>query len=664
MFSSPDSPANNQLNPYAMSSTDTFDLSYCLAVEARCYSPLLEVSFSMHSLPTVSSSDTIPDFPPRSLKHKVHVDTYLSLPHPKLRCPLKTPASDNKSLLAAPTAPRLRSMMKEPLHIKKWLNDVTPTSMHPTSSARKVKHSTWKPEGSLHSPGHLSKSLRKEYSNNVPEDCRRINRIKMNRNALVLEREIKLGTGPKRRASVKVPAASASAETIEDILNLKRLNAYFKASCVDTNLSPSPNTRQPEVDNCAHPPYLMVSTSEATFPISLDSTNSVPAERPMTLAARRGKSSLKPLTLKRGENDEPYPGIPTAFLGAPSNYMPSPGDATNDGSIQMDLQAMLSALRSCRVPMPFLSAADIDEDDLGVRAGTTGFQDDNSGEWAVADAFVSQFGNISLGSSTETSVLHTSSPASADDCRACEKLAAMKREHPRKFSLPPIGGPPNLPLPPRPVLGQTPPREVRGILKGCKSVRFASLPSRQRPDQNSEHYDRLGRLSDSKLKHSRVRELQNLDQTSAKRHSTISSNTATAHLRLPNPFGPAVNQGRLAEPKTDATCGRPASTPSCKAKNTQVSKTSTSVTQRHSIGQQTVVPPKSSATPVSRLRSRVSGAGNKENEKRSTIPSTFGKRRVIDENVGRRDSSPAQVGDASVKKRMQVPLRSILTRFK
>jgi hypothetical protein len=119
----------------AMHSTDTFDLGCFLAENDNC-SPLLQVSFSLHSLPTVSSFDDIPPFPAHSLAHKVHVDTYLSLHQLNHLRSCSTTAGDRTNagigvLLAAPTAPRLRSMMTETLHIKKWLvrYDTTKSSM-------------------------------------------------------------------------------------------------------------------------------------------------------------------------------------------------------------------------------------------------------------------------------------------------------------------------------------------------------------------------------------------------------------------------------------------------------------------------------------------------------------------------------------------------------
>jgi hypothetical protein len=111
----------------ALCSTDTFDLNYCLAINAGWNSPLPEVSFSVHSLPTVSSADSIPPFPTESLAHKVHVETYLSMHQPTYLGYPTSPLKDYNRiggigvLLAAPTVPRLRNMVKEPLHIKKWL---------------------------------------------------------------------------------------------------------------------------------------------------------------------------------------------------------------------------------------------------------------------------------------------------------------------------------------------------------------------------------------------------------------------------------------------------------------------------------------------------------------------------------------------------------------
>ena len=108
-----------------MRASDSFDLSAYLAAN-DAHSPIIHLSFSVHSLPTVSSLDSIPPFPGHSLAHKVHLDTYLSLHQPNHFSSYSPKTGDRTIagigvLLAAPTAPRLRNMMTETLHIKKWL---------------------------------------------------------------------------------------------------------------------------------------------------------------------------------------------------------------------------------------------------------------------------------------------------------------------------------------------------------------------------------------------------------------------------------------------------------------------------------------------------------------------------------------------------------------
>ena len=111
---------NQHPNPALMHASDSFDLSAYLATHDP-QSPILNLSFSLHSLPTISSLDTIPPFPAHSLAHKVHLDTYLSLHQPTASDRTNAGTGDIGVLLAAPTAPRLRNMMAETLHIKKWL---------------------------------------------------------------------------------------------------------------------------------------------------------------------------------------------------------------------------------------------------------------------------------------------------------------------------------------------------------------------------------------------------------------------------------------------------------------------------------------------------------------------------------------------------------------
>ncbi|KAJ3756945.1 hypothetical protein F5878DRAFT_526698, partial [Lentinula raphanica] len=115
-----------------------------------------------------------------------------------------------------------------------------------------------------------------------------------------------------------------NSDLVDMMVELRSLNTYFKEDDKnDLHTGGLEKTSQELLSTpidtvCTHPPSLIVSNSQCVIPLSLESAGSLHSA-PKTLAARRGNKSLAlaPLTIKTGAAD-PYPSVPTAFLGSPS----------------------------------------------------------------------------------------------------------------------------------------------------------------------------------------------------------------------------------------------------------------------------------------------------------------------------------------------------------
>jgi hypothetical protein len=148
--------------------------------------------------------------------------------------------------------------------------------------------------------------------------------------------------GKPRRWSLGVPPSYLSTEFITRRLESQRIDVISGAQSAQSDAScdgPSPPL-----------PTIKVSTSTATIAISFPGSPEGPTPEPEPLAVRRGQKMLAPLTVHSPQRAaEEYPGIPTAFLGTPSAYLP---DFHFTSSIaQLDAKSisigdMISALRS------------------------------------------------------------------------------------------------------------------------------------------------------------------------------------------------------------------------------------------------------------------------------------------------------------------------------
>ncbi|KAM6497082.1 hypothetical protein JOM56_007555 [Amanita muscaria] len=621
-----------------MSSTDTFDLSYCLAINAGHYSPLLEISVSVHSLPSVSSADSIPPIPiNNNLAHKVHMETYLSLYQSSYLDSPTSPLIDLNenvgigALLAAPTVPRLRNMVKETLHIKRWLNGLVPNAGFSFRNRRPGETSVWKAEGSLFNPEEYE-TLRGRRFLSASEDRERTRKSKLRRNALVFERDIKSGSGRGTTISVRLPPTS---------MHLEQLDPAFNMDSDVKSLQDTPT------------PRLMVSTSDAIFPISLESYSDVPDKAPQTLAARRGKKTLPQLSLRQCTGGDDYPGIPTAFLGAPSNYLAMDNNRQHHDDAQMDLHSMISTLQSRRVSGPFLPANNTKGDNYSVQDKQHMGHGFDSDRCALPDT--AEYGDISLGSSScpttasyvvsSTGIAEPDSPDDSSEDLSVSQLADTRRHFCDKPSLQNVI--------------KTPLNDARG---GRNKVRFGSLPNRQWESTKLREQLDLDKYIPLVNSTRKVQAPQATACKSVRRPSTVSSGAFVSRPRPPIPFK-LTDKGSPSEQRPDLST-RPASTPG-NPRSERSSEGSKLVPQRHTIAQQIAARPKAAATPLSRLRTVTNARDlpEKENDKRlSTLPAL----KTIDENTERRNNSVRQTPsrDASTKKKLQGPFRSIFTRLK
>ena len=122
--------------------------------------------------------------------------------------------------------------------------------------------------------------------------------------------------GKPRRWSLGVPPSYLSTEFITRRLESQRIDVITGAQSAQSDALND--------DSSPPLPTIKVSTSTATIAISFPDSPEGPAlAAPEPLAVRRGQKMLSPLTVHSPQRAaEEYPGIPTAFLGTPSAYLP------------------------------------------------------------------------------------------------------------------------------------------------------------------------------------------------------------------------------------------------------------------------------------------------------------------------------------------------------
>lgn len=376
------------------------------------------------------------------------------------------------------------------------------------------RSSSWIPEGSIYPPDTFAKAL------STARNPRRIKDILSPpvmfvsgpspmrgrsasehrtsfRKALVFEREITLNTGGKtKRWSLQVPATTMNPEMVDMMLELQNLNSFFKDGLDDLDQSVAILDQQKER---LEPPSLMISDSHCAFPLSLESSGNLIQDTPVSLATRRGKVSLPPISVRRGTLDTPYPSIPSAFLGSPSVYSPKFEFANTSDDPTLDLEDMVANLRSQCVTIrahPQLQSHSV----CHVKPPTPEPTDDEIDDWAFSDSLLGAFGSPAPSKIDESGPLGEDQRVSEDsttwnsaDITVSPSLVsilpgfyspAKPSETPNTLCAPftPLPQTPlhtaSSPSSPALTISSPSPREVRGILKSCKNVRFASLPGR------------------------------------------------------------------------------------------------------------------------------------------------------------------------------------------
>ncbi|KAJ3976444.1 hypothetical protein EV361DRAFT_995745, partial [Lentinula raphanica] len=320
---------------------------------------LLSESLSLDTI-SIKSLESIPPFPsvnPLPTFVTVNDTTYTKLQLNTL------PAS----IATIPTPPRLKILLKEDLCISRWTESLVSAEAPghtPWGEVEDNDATPWKPEGSLYAGDAFQEALskyRQRPITNVPRQ-RSHAPNSQHRDALVFEREITLKSkGKTKRWSVQVPAGSMNSDLVDMMVELRSLNTYFKEDDKnDLHTGGLEKTSQELLSTpidtvCTHPPSLIVSNSQCVIPLLLESAGSLHSA-PKTLAARRGNKSLAlaPLTIKTGAAD-PYPSVPTAFLGSPSSYCPTfefSGESRPTAAFQDMINSLRSQCASLQVKTP------------------------------------------------------------------------------------------------------------------------------------------------------------------------------------------------------------------------------------------------------------------------------------------------------------------------
>ena len=148
--------------------------------------------------------------------------------------------------------------------------------------------------------------------------------------------------GKQRRWSLGAPPSYLGTELITRHLESQRIDVIKGAQSAQSDAS--------QGDPSLPLPAIKVSTSTTTIALSLPGSPEDPTPAPEPLAIRRGKKMLAPLAVPSPQREaEEYPGIPTAFLGTPSAYLPH--FHFTSSIAQLDTKSipigdMISALRS------------------------------------------------------------------------------------------------------------------------------------------------------------------------------------------------------------------------------------------------------------------------------------------------------------------------------
>ncbi|KAH7870413.1 uncharacterized protein C8R40DRAFT_1240464 [Lentinula edodes] len=644
---------------------------------------------SLTSTPSTPSLDALSDFDHSLLSESLSLDTIsiLSLdsipPFPSgCRTPLPTfltinditcasanlqPNTLSTSTTTIPTPPRLKTLLKEDLCISRWTESLAfaeAPGHTPWGDVEDHDITPWKPEGSLYAGDTFQMALLK--SRQRPSMLR-LARQRLpvpnshHRNALVFEREITLKSeGKTKRWSVQVPAGSMDPDLAGMMMELRNLNSYFKEEEVQADDS----VQRLEEGLCSpvdgvytHTPSLIVSNSQCIIPLSLESAGSLHTV-PKILAVRRGNKALPPLSIKSElMNPSPYPSIPTAFLGSPSSYHPTfefAGTTRSSTAFQDMIESLRSQCASLQVETAHFPALQEEENNFQMiqscphvpPASPSARDGDN--DWAFADSLLQEFPEFCSKQNLEPPNVELQSDKIFPEASITDPAQLTHTIS--------SNDPSNSHLPSPSIAGSVSPtpssNSPRGILKRCKSVRFAEAPL---IDPDSVHTTPVQEVVCPSTRHSTGPPIaRSLKRPSPLRH------TYAPQLKLTSSADsslPLRNAGSLKPTIASETTN---SKPSVHLQRTAMKKLG-----RECIVSSPIKPnkPKTQGPPSLGRSFRNTLISGKENKLIKLRTSSFANRHTMDENALRRvgnSSSPSE----TLKSRMPVPLRNILTRFK
>ncbi|KAJ3510834.1 hypothetical protein NLJ89_g4451 [Agrocybe chaxingu] len=453
-------------------SANSLDIGQQLA-SAKCPPPsLMSESVTLDSLST-RSSDALPPFPNC---RSPQIATIALGDHLKMFSEVLSNepgfSVEPAVLLAAPTSPRLKVMLKECLSIRKWASvdlKESSTDWHapghiPWESIDEERATSWIPEGSLFSPEGFSRALSEART-----------------------RRVSTSSIQPPPSDPRLSHGSIDGDILDMVRELKGLRSFFEDSLQTENTLDISLTSQ----TLAAPslPALVVSTSQFTFPLPLDSSQSISQHTTPSLAHRRGRKAPTPLRLKM-EHKPPelsYPEVPTAFLGSPTRHVAhyesakdsnTPALRVEDMITNLRLQCSTMALNTPPVDSSWNSRSVI-KSSAGKVEGLSGTEPKPDGdEWAFAESLYRASDPPVV---SPTSTQHLRSPTSPRSC-------TQGRKHTTHTSLPTpqkrkVIAPPKKPDDARIVRRsevQAPPlrsamvrQDVSHAKKPWKSVRFA-----------------------------------------------------------------------------------------------------------------------------------------------------------------------------------------------
>ncbi|KAJ3999802.1 hypothetical protein F5050DRAFT_1735750 [Lentinula boryana] len=623
---------------------------------------LLSESLSLDTV-SVQSLETIPPFPSDCV---IPLSNFLTVND--TTC---TNAQLNKlpaSLATIPTPPRLKTLLKEDLCISRWTESLVSAEAPghvPWGEVEDNDVPPWKPEGSLYAGDDFQQTLSKYRQRPATSSARQRfpGSNSHHRNALVFEHEITLESeGKTKRWSVQVPAGSMNPDLVNMMVELRNLNTYFKeedkedVQVDDSEEKPQELLRFPVDGACTHPPSLIVSNSQCVISLSLESAGSLHSA-PKTIAARRGNKSLAPLTIKSGTVDpSSYPSIPTAFLGSPSSYCPTfefSGEPRSSTAFEDMVDSLRSQCASLQVSTP-KSPAFQEEENLQLNrasppdppASPNPGGGDGDDDWAFADSLLEKFPEFCVKQTLERLDVEqqsekTSLEANFTDSRVTTNDASLNEPTSANPPSPSIAGSVS------PTFSSNSPR---GILKRCKSVRFAETPLIDLGSVDTVPvHEVVSTLPPQSLGPLNARSLK---RPSPLRHTYTSQSKTTSFTDVSS--APLRTNNRQ-------TLMHGSGTPNLKPPVQQLKRCTMTKPGRENIAPS----PNKRKSQGPQLLGRsfrntlVSGKENKVQSETSSLAN----RHTMDENALRRVSNGASPPE-TLKSRMRVPLRSILTRFK